>query len=273
VAAETGAASLQIGSKPVPRLVDTHYHLDHAADPDRVIEYLERERIYCIAVTLRPGDFALTQVLSQGHRYVRPALGYHPVYVTGAAGPLDEFKDHLAETRYIGEVGLDYTPDANASPATQRRIFSAIIDACASDPRRVLTVHSRRAADDVVSAVNGFPGTVILHWFSGSPMVLERAVAAGCYFSINAAMVRSARGRELVARIPDSRLLTETDGPFVQSRGREAEPQDVADVIRAVARIREHRYSVVASRVYQNFASIVRCAAGRWSPPLDSDVE
>ncbi len=245
-------------------LVDTHYHLDHAADPDRIIEDLEREQIFCIAVTIRPSDFPLTQVLTKGHRYVRPALGYHPVHVTGAAEPLQEFREYLSETRYIGEVGLDYTRDAAAQPSTQRRVFSAIIDACASDPARVLSVHSRRAAADVVASVEGFPGTAILHWYSGSFSVLEQAAAAGCYFSVNPAMVRSAQGREVVARIPTARLLTETDGPFVQQRGREAEPFDVRELIRATASLRGESEEILRKIIYQNFATIVARGAGPW---------
>jgi TatD DNase family protein len=239
------------------RLADTHYHLDHAADPDRVVEDLERERIFCIAVTLRPGDFPLTQALTRGRRYVRPALGYHPIHVTGAAEPLEEFREFLPETRYIGEVGLDYTAEAEAPPGIQRRVFSSIIDLCATDPTRILTVHSRRAAADVVAAVEGFPGAVILHWFSGSMSVLERAVAAGCYFSINPAMLRSPGGREVTARIPETRLLTETDGPFVRIRAREAEPRDVREVIRSIALIRRGAEAAVARMTYENFVRLL----------------
>lgn len=240
-----------------PRFVDTHYHLDHASEPDRVVDDLERERIFCIAVTLRPSDYPLTQALTRGRRYVRPALGYHPVHITGALEPLQEFTRFVPEARYIGEVGLDYTPDAEASPATQRKVFSSIIDLCVADPARILSVHSRRAAADVVAAVEGFPGAVILHWFSGSEAVLERAVAAGCYFSINSAMLRSSRGRELLTRIPDGRLLSETDGPFVRCRGREAEPLDVVEVVRSIAALRGRPRAAVAHQIYNNFAEIL----------------
>lgn len=256
MATENGSPPATSGGNE-PRFADTHYHLDHAADPDRVVEDLERERIFCIAVTIRPGDFPLTQALTKGRRYVRPALGYHPMHVTGAAEPLEEFKTFLPETRYIGEVGLDYTPDAEASPATQRRVFSSIIESCATNATRILTVHSRRAAADVVTAVEGFPGKVILHWFSGSLSVLEQAMEAGCYFSINPAMLKSARGREIISRIPDTRLLTETDGPFVHWRGREAEPRDVTDVVRSVAALRGYGGEAVARRIFENFTAVL----------------
>lgn len=44
-------------------------------------------------------------------------------------------------------------------------------------------------------------------------------------------MLTSAKGRLLVAAMPQDRVLTETDGPFVQDDGRPVMPWDVADVI------------------------------------------
>ena len=54
---------------------------------------------------------------------------------------------------------------------------------------------------------------VILHWFSGTSDDLNRAVAAGCYFSVGPRMLASRRGREYARQIPLDRLLLETDMP------------------------------------------------------------
>lgn len=61
--------------------------------------------------------------------------------------------------------------------------------------------------------------------------MLEQAVAQGCYFSLNPAMMRSANGRRIADLLPPDRVLTETDGPFVQVGGRQARPADVATVV------------------------------------------
>jgi TatD DNase family protein len=113
---------------------------------------------------------------------------------------------------------------------------------------------------------------VILHWYSGSLPVLERAVAAGCYFSVNPAMLTSAPGREVVTRIPSARLLTETDGPFVRCRGREAEPRDVASVIRAVASMRGVAEEAALRMVYENFAGVLTRDTGVSRSCLDSEA-
>ena len=60
-------------------------------------------------------------------------------------------------------------------------------------------------------------GAVVLHWFTGSRAEARRAGALGCYFSVNAEMMRTERGRNLIADLPADRILTETDGPFTQN--------------------------------------------------------
>jgi hypothetical protein len=44
-------------------------------------------------------------------------------------------------------------------------------------------------------------------------------------------MTRSERGRAMLAALPRDRVLTETDGPFVQSGGRAMAPADVPVVV------------------------------------------
>ena len=44
-------------------------------------------------------------------------------------------------------------------------------------------------------------------------------------------MLATEKGRALTAKMPRDRLLTETDGPFAQIRGKAAVPWDTAQVI------------------------------------------
>ena len=55
--------------------------------------------------------------------------------------------------------------------------------------------------------------TIIFHWFSGSSAQLKRARELGCFFSVNAFMLQTKRGREYAKAIPLDRLLIETDLP------------------------------------------------------------
>ena len=60
---------------------------------------------------------------------------------------------------------------------------------------------------------------------------IGRAITLGCWFSVGPAMLATEKGRALTAKMPRDRLLTETDGPFAQMRGKAAVPWDTAQVI------------------------------------------
>lgn len=207
--------------------VDAHCHIDLFPSPDAVVARAEAAGVYTIAVTNAPSVFAHTLELTRGSRFVRPALGLHPELVRTHGGQLDQMLQLLPQTRYVGEIGLDHATGDADDHRRQARVFGAILERCASAGDKVLTVHSRRAAAEVVAAFGtSFPGVVILHWFSGGLRDLQKAIDAGMYFSVNPAMFRSGHGRKLIAAMPRDRVLTETDGPFVRSGARPAEPGD-----------------------------------------------
>ncbi len=91
---------------------------------------------------------------------------------------------------------------------------------------------------DVIDMVGeGFPGAAVLHWFSGSLKDLERARGCRFLFSINPAMIRSAKGRTIVGRLARREILTESDGPFVKIGPRSATPEDVMLVVEFLANL------------------------------------
>lgn len=216
--------------------LDAHCHVDLYGDPRGVIERTERAGIRTVAVTNAPFVYASTEALLRGTKYFRPAIGLHPELVAEHAHELELFWEHLGTTRYVGEIGLDFvTPDKELREK-QRRAFGAIVDRCGQSGGKVLTIHSRRAVKDVLNVLGtSFPGRAILHWFTGTMKELERAVSAGCYFSVNPAMVRSPSGFNLVAAMPRERVLTESDGPFVTVGERPCEPRDTGSVVQALS--------------------------------------
>lgn len=240
------------------KLVDAHFHLDLYEETATILAECEARGIYTIAVTNAPSVFAHTQRLAAQTKYVRAALGLHPELVTSHSHELPDLLRLMEQTRYIGEVGLDYVTSDTAVKRKQREVFEAILLRAADFGDKILTVHSRRAAKDVVACVgNAFPGTVILHWFSSSRRELHAALEAGCYFSVNSAMIKSERGSALIREIPRNRLLTETDGPFINVDGRRALPPDVRHAIDGIAKLWNVDPAEVASTVLSNFRKVV----------------
>jgi len=217
-------------------LVDAHCHIDLYPSPEEIVKEAEAAGIFTIAVTNAPSVFFHTQAITRGCRFVRPAIGLHPELVLSHGAEVEKIWPFLDETRYIGEIGLDYVTTSREERRRQTEVFSKILEHCARYGNKVLTVHSRRSATDVIAAIGDhFPGVVILHWFSGSIKELRAALAYGMYFSVNTAMVESKNGQKLIAEMPRNRVFTETDGPFVKVGSGPAKPPNVANVVRYLA--------------------------------------
>jgi TatD DNase family protein len=240
------------------RLIDTHCHVDLYRDFAGLIEETESAQVYTVAVTNAPSVFRRCVSLTEGRRFIRTALGLHPQLVGRRHRELDLMLGLLPETKYVGEVGLDFETRDPEERALQRKVFAGILERCADSPDKVLTVHSRRAAAEVIDLIgDSYPCKVILHWFSGSLRELEKAVSHGFYFSVNPAMISSAKGRQIVSAVPRDKLLTESDGPFVTVDGRPARPRDVEVVVRGLADLYASTASQVAGTLYDNFRSIL----------------
>ena len=240
-------------------LVDTHCHLDLFPDPASLIRTVERAQVYTIAVTNTPSVFTHLERMVEGCRYVRPAIGLHPELAAERAGELPLLKKLLVRTRYVGEVGLDYVSAGPADRVTQRRILTAVVEWCDMAGGKVVTAHSRRAAEDTIEAFgDSFRGTWILHWYSGSARTQDRALSRGAYFSVNPAMARSDKGQALIRRIPPERVLTETDGPFVRVGNDPARPHHVWAVVEVLARLWDMEPDEAAATIHSNFARILR---------------
>jgi TatD DNase family protein len=216
---------------------DTHCHLDLFGDYASLKRRIEAARVLTIAVTNSPTVYEQNVAMAAGSSFIVVAAGLHPELVVERERELPALLDLIDRSRFVGEVGLDYQTSDKEVRARQRRVFDAILERCDRHGDRILTIHSRRAADDVVASIGTeFRGSPILHWFSGSAAVLERGVRRGCFFSVNAPMLANVRGLELIARIPKQRVLTETDGPFVRSGASPAEPGNIPSVVLALAR-------------------------------------
>jgi TatD DNase family protein len=251
----------------VTRLHDTHCHIDLQRDPVAVIERTEAAGVYTLAMTNVPSVFFATKQLLAGRRFLRPALGLHPELVATHGHEIGLFEELLEETRYIGEVGLDYPRGTSHQRAAQRQVFARVLELAAGKGDRILSVHSRGAANDVVEMVGaGFAGQVILHWYSGGMNTLERALENGLWISVNPAMLVSKRSRSWIEWLPRERVLVETDGPFVEVEGAHAEPRHAADVVAGLAELWKLDQNEVERVLGANFRRLLEAA----STPLPS---
>jgi TatD DNase family protein len=214
---------------------DAHCHIDLYPSYRAELAAIAEGGVKTMAVTNAPSVFDAMVRLASGNPSVFPAIGMHPELVRDRSQELPLLLERLDGVRFVGEVGLDFAGSAG-DRIEQVHVLERIVAACTSRPGKILSLHSRRAEKEVVQLVGAnFPGTAILHWYSGSLKVLDQALASGFYFSVNTAMISSERGRAIIAALPPGRVLTESDGPFIKIDGAPARPADVRRVVAYLA--------------------------------------
>ncbi len=192
-------------------------HVDLYKNTREVIDYIEENKSYTIAVTNLPVLYEKYRRQYQDLKYVRFALGLHPELAFQYKEQIPLMIEQIKSAKYIGEVGLDYVTTDIDNRETQRDAFKKLIEQCDKYGGKILSVHSRRAAKDVISIIGGsFNGKIILHWFTGTQRELMIAIKNGYFFSINSDMINSKNGIELIKNMPLDRLLFESDAPFTK---------------------------------------------------------
>jgi len=240
-------------------MIDLHCHIDLYPEPRRVATECADRGMYVLSLTNTPSAWAGTAALADGVARIRTAVGLHPQLAHERRSELPLLKELLQHTKYVGEVGLDGSPDLRHHFETQRIVFAEILTACAAAGGKVMSVHSRRAAGEVLDLLEAQPsaGKAVLHWFSGSMRDLRRAVSMGCWFSIGPAMTKSDKGRALAAAMPRQRILSESDGPFAQVEGCAAMPWDVRRAETALAEIWSVSHEEASTQISNNFRALV----------------
>lgn len=238
-------------------LFDTHSHLDLLKNFDYTIEEIEKKKIYTIAVTNLP---VLYEKLSSkiNSKYIKSALGFHPELIEKYQKYIPEMWKLLPEARYVGEVGLDFKVAKN-SKVLQTQFFEELIFRCNDLGGKILTVHSRGSANEVISIIgNNFNSKFILHWYSGSIKDLNIAVSNGAYFSVNYAMVISSSGRKIIENIPNERLLLESDSPFILIDKKPFSTLEIDKVVNKLAKTKNISFEEMLHILYNNFKEILK---------------
>lgn len=283
------------------QLSDAHFHLGFVLDLVDFAADAQRARSLIFAASVTPGEYrdakralrcalnssqakaeatieaakgALRRAAAPSQQaahfpFIKLAVGLHPWWVSADEGCLAEelcaFDGALPETRYVGEVGLDFSKRRIATRNAQLWAFRHIANACAKDGGKVLSIHCVKAYDDVLSILDNSGCFVscacIFHWFSGSFPQLAQAVDAGCFFSVSARMLETKRGREYAKAIPLQKMLLETDAPAAVDPEREHPSipysydqmrRQLAETLQLLSRVRDIGEAELAAIVQQN---------------------
>jgi len=236
-------------------LYDTHLHLDLQQLKETALAEINRNKIYTIAVTNLP---PLYEKLSKevNSKYVRVALGFHPELIGQYQKYISDMWRLLPDAKYIGEVGID-SKTGKDTKNIQISFFEELIQRCSEMGNKILSVHSKASASDVISIIgNNFNGKIILHWYSGTKRNQEQAIQNGFYFSVNHAMLNSESGRKIITNIPDDKILIETDSPFVSFENN-SYTELIKKTIEGTATIRGIPHEIMENVFWNNFKNLL----------------
>ena len=198
-------------------MIDVHCHFDVAENPIKYISENEKKNVVTIGMTNLPTHFQMGIRHIRQYKYIRFALGLHPLRATEHANEYLKFRQYIDETSYIGEVGLDFSREGLETKEIQIKSFEFVLDII-KGKKKILSLHSRRAEKEVLEMlIAKSVENAIFHWYSGSISVLKKIIDSNFFFSINSAMCESDNGKRIIAEIPKGLVLTETDFPFINN--------------------------------------------------------
>jgi TatD DNase family protein len=251
--------------------IDSHCHLDFAELAPALPELLARMRearvagALCISVEL--ATFPAVLALAEAHPNLWATVGVHPDYPDTLEPDVSLLVGLAASSpriRAIGETGLDYYR-LQGDLEWQRERFRTHIRA-ARIARLPLVIHTRSASRDTL-AIMADEGAAevggVMHCFTEDWATAEAAIDMGFCISFSGIVTfKSAQAlREVAARVPDDRLLIETDSPYlapVPHRGRTNEPSFVPHVAAMLAQVRGTDAERIAELTTRNFQRTFR---------------
>lgn len=254
------------------QIIDTHSHLFvEEFDGDRA-EVMQRAREAGVQRILMPNiDLAsvepMLKVCAEYPDFCFPMIGLHPTEVTADnRAVLSRLKTLLDEHPFIaiGEVGLDLYWDK-----TYKNEQLAVLEeqiGWALERDLPLVIHSREAFPELYALFSHYKDTPIrgiFHSFTGTAdEALSLLGFQGFLLGINGVVTfKKSTLPDALCDVPLSRLVVETDSPYLAPtpyRGKRNESAYVARVVERLAELYACAPEVVAEQTSANAAALFR---------------
>ena len=254
-------------------LIDSHCHLDFphfSEDLDEVVARARNANVSkMLTISTRVKCFREVCAIVEKYSEVYCSVGTHCCYVDEE--PAIEVEDLVELSLHlkcvaIGETGLDYYQGRDSSKRSQIASFRRHI-AASRLTGLPLIVHARNADDDIISILSEeikyavFPH--VLHCYSSGSKLARVGIELGAYISFSGIITfkKSDELRNLAKTIPISRILVETDAPYLlplQRKSKRNEPAFVGDIVEVLAKLHCVSSEEMAEQVTDNFYRLFR---------------
>ncbi len=241
------------------KLIDIHAHLDfpELRKQKELIEEIKKKNILVYSNTLSPRNYWETKELFKDKTHIKVTPGFYPVDIENAnEEEIKSFFETLDKEKYdfIGEVGLDGKEGKNLEK--QEEFLTELLKYCEKNNKSIL-LHTRKAEKETLGILSRFKVKVCLHCFTGKKKFYKDIKEKGYYCSIPLSVLRSKQLQELVKYLPLSRILVETDSPFLNPLGGINTPLNVPLIYEKIAEIKKLDIREVINIIYMNYIKFI----------------
>ena len=247
-------------------IIDTHSHIhfdDYDDDRGLVIQHARDVNVKMIAIGTDFQESAKAVAITREYPDVVLAAtaGLHPTY--NKDFDFNAFKKLASDEKIvaIGECGLDYYRVTDTELLKkQKDIFLQQIN-LAYELQKPLVIHCRQAFSDLIEILQEHSSKLIsnragvIHFFSGSIEDMEKLASLGFYLGFGGVITFAKEYEEIIKQSPLSRIVVETDAPYVAPipyRGKKNESAYIVEVVKKVAEIKNEDIENIKIQILEN---------------------
>ena len=252
------------------KIVDSHCHIDRidldafGGSIESMLAHakeLSVTEFLCVCIDLE--HFDDVHNLALAHPSIYASVGVHPTEMGGKDPSADELIEISKSDRVIaiGETGLDYFHIKKDEADWQRDRFRRHIEA-SNRTGKPMIIHTREAKKDTIAIMREEKAQAgVMHCFSEDWETAKAALDLGFYISFSGILTFNSATdlREVAKKVPEDRLLVETDSPYLTPmpyRGRPNSPAFTYYVAEKLAEIRGSSVEAIAEATTSNFKQL-----------------
>lgn len=261
--------------------IDIHTHLTHekfSSDWQEVLKRAIDAGLRKIVVNgLEPESNRKILAWSKIYPEIVPALGIYPLEAVNALIPENtlpfqveifdvdselhfiEESVRKGEVKAIGECGLDGYWIGEETFPEQERVFKALIDIALRYDLPIIIHTRKREKRSVEILLEMKVKKVNFHCYGGkTSLAIQCAQDYQWWFSIPANARKNEAFTKMLLKLPEHRILTETDAPFLApEKNMRNEPANVCKTVEYFSELKGWSIDQTKEKIYQNYCELM----------------
>ncbi|MEM5947849.1 TatD family hydrolase [Spirochaetia bacterium 38H-sp] len=252
-------------------LIDSHFHpvimQEKGLNMTAIFSEMQRmDTKYAIAIATHPTEIQIIKNICNTQPYIYYASGIYPSFCTENYDIiLEELENQLSTEKIlaIGEIGLDYYHNYGTKEK-QKKLFKKQL-LLAEKHRKPVILHIRDSFEDVFICLKEakLSSGGIAHCFSGNYKQAKTLLDMGFYISFagNITYKNNTYLTDVLKKIPQDRILIETDSPFLSPlpvRGKPNTPLNTAYIMDFISDKLKIKRTSIETQIINNFKTLFK---------------